>query len=230
MHATCENYFYSVIGKKPALVEELGTLGKSICKDGVSADFLRLNLISNWAHGAQGVLWWCMNEQSHLEKPPYRWSMLERELGMFDSHFITPSGLDDEAHFSTAYDMALLGAYALENELFREIIAQPEMYATDLEGKHICNVTNADRFLREYSGALGIKTGYTNKAGHCFVGAAEQEDVLLVSCVLGSGWGTGGKERKWTDTKALMNYGFETYHTHEAVKEGTIFGEVKISV
>lgn len=83
MHATCENFFYSKIGGKPCLVEEIGTLGANICKDSVSADFMRLNLISNWAHGASGLLWWCMNEQSHLEKTPYRWSMLERELGMF---------------------------------------------------------------------------------------------------------------------------------------------------
>lgn len=86
MHATCENYFYSAISKKPSLVEELGTLGANLCKDSVSADFMRLNLISNWAHGAEGVLWWCMNEQNHLDNPPYRWSMLERELGMFDKN------------------------------------------------------------------------------------------------------------------------------------------------
>ena len=155
-----------------------------------------------------------------------------KEIGAKNTIFGSPNGLDshlsDVEHHSTAYDMALIAAYALENEMFREIIAQPEMYATNLEGRHICNVTNADRFLREYSGALGVKTGYTNKAGHCFVGAAEREEVLLVSAVLGSGWGTSGKEKKWTDTKALMDYGFENFHMHEAVKAGTAFGEVKI--
>ena len=155
-----------------------------------------------------------------------------KEIGAEHTIFGSPNGLDsyltDEQHHSTAYDMALIGAYALKNDKFCEIIAQPEIIVSDLEGKHICNVTNADRFLREYKGALGVKTGYTNKAGHCFVGAAEREDILLVSAVLGSGWGTSGKEKKWMDTKALMNYGFENFHPHEAVKEGTIFGEVKI--
>ena len=155
-----------------------------------------------------------------------------KEIGAEHTIFGSPNGLDshltDGEHHSTAYDMALIGAYALENERFREIIAQPEIIVSDLEGKHICGVTNADRFLREYKDALGVKTGYTNKAGHCFVGAAEREDILLVSAVLGSGWGTSGKEKKWTDTKALMNYGFENFYPHEAVKEGTIFGEVKI--
>ncbi len=84
MHATCETYLYSAIGGKPCLVEELGTLGSNVCDDAVSANFMRLNLLSNWAHGADGVLWWCMNEQRHLQNPPYRWSMLERGLGMFD--------------------------------------------------------------------------------------------------------------------------------------------------
>lgn len=156
-----------------------------------------------------------------------------KKIGAKNTVFGSPNGLDsqltDAEHHSTAYDMALIAAYALKNEKFCEIIAQPEIYASDTEGKHICHVTNADRFLKEYQGALGVKTGYTNKAGHCFVGAAERDDILLVSCVLGSGWGTSGKEKKWTDTKALMNYGFENFHPHEAVKEGTIFGEVKVT-
>ena len=156
-----------------------------------------------------------------------------KDIGAKDTVFGSPNGLDshltDAAHHSTAYDMALITAYALENETFREIIAQPEITVADLEGKHVCNVTNADRFLQEYSGAIGVKTGYTNKAGHCFVGAAEREDVLLISTVLGSGWGAGGKEKKWKDTKALMDYGFEKFHFHEAVKKGTVFGEVRIN-
>ena len=156
-----------------------------------------------------------------------------KEIGAMETVFGSPNGLDshltDEQHHSTAYDISLIAAYALENETFREIIAQGEINVADLEGKHLCNVTNADRFLKEYQGALGVKTGYTNKAGHCFVGAAEREDVLLVSTVLGSGWGTAGKEKKWTDTKVLMDYGFETFHTYEAVKAGQNFGKVKIA-
>ncbi|MGN0135874.1 serine hydrolase [Anaerotignum sp.] len=155
-----------------------------------------------------------------------------KEIGAKDTVFGSPNGLDshltDAQHHSTAYDMSLIGAYALENETFREIIAQSEIAVMDLEGKQTCNVTNTDRFLKEYDGALGIKTGYTNKAGHCFVGAAERDGVLLVSTVLGSGWGDGGKQKKWTDTKALMDYGFASFYPYEAVKEGTVFGEVKV--
>ena len=84
MHGTCETMLYASIGKKPCLVEELGTLGPNICSDGISGSFMRLNLISNWANGAAGVLWWCAHEQLELDTPPYNWFMLERELGMLN--------------------------------------------------------------------------------------------------------------------------------------------------
>jgi len=156
-----------------------------------------------------------------------------KEIGAEDTVFGSPNGLDshlsDAEHHSTAYDMALIAAYALENETFREIISLPEITVADVEGTHNCTVTNADRFLREYSGAVGVKTGYTNRAGHCFVGAAERGEVLLVSAVLGSGWGDSGKQKKWTDTKVLMDHGFSNFQNHEVLKRGDIFGEVKIT-
>lgn len=155
-----------------------------------------------------------------------------KEIGAKDTVFGSPNGLDShlsfEAHHSTAYDMALIGAYALKNPIFQEIIAQPVISASDKTGKHICEVTNADRLLREYEGALGIKTGYTNKAGHCFVGAAERNGIRLVSAVLGSGWGTAGKEKKWTDTKAILDYGFAEYAPFEAVKRGTVLKSIAV--
>ena len=91
-----------------------------------------------------------------------------KQIGAEDTVFGSPNGLDshltDAEHHSTAYDMALITAYALQNENFREIIAQPEITIQDMSGKRTCHVTNTDRFLREYDGAIGVKTGYTNKA------------------------------------------------------------------
>ncbi|MBQ3013634.1 MAG: cellulase family glycosylhydrolase [Clostridia bacterium] len=82
MHATCENKLYSDIGGHPCLVEEIGTMGPMICDDDRAADFMRLNLLSNWAHGALGVMWWCANEQTKLTTDPYTRQMGEVELGM----------------------------------------------------------------------------------------------------------------------------------------------------
>ena len=154
------------------------------------------------------------------------------EIGAKDTVFGSPNGLDSqipfEGHHSTAKDMALIAAYALKNEKFCEVIAQPEVTISEMTGKRQASVTNADRFLREFQGALGVKTGYTNKAGHCFVGAAEKNGVRLVSTVLGSGWGNTGKEKKWTDTKAIMNYGFDTFFLYEPAAKGQACGKVGV--
>ena len=83
LHATCETMYYQWIGKRDCLVEEIGTLGPMLCSDELAADFLRVNLFSNWAGGAKGVLWWCGFDQTGLEHAPYSWFMMERELGLF---------------------------------------------------------------------------------------------------------------------------------------------------
>lgn len=85
LHATCETKLYSDISGKPALVEEIGTLGPMVCSDELAGDFLRCNLFSNYFNGAVGVLWWCANDQTCLTNPPYAWQMCEVELGMLTS-------------------------------------------------------------------------------------------------------------------------------------------------
>lgn len=85
MHATYENKMYSDIVEKPGLVEEFGTVGPMICSDKLSADFLRISLLSNYAHGAEGVMWWCANDQTNIDTLPHAWYMTEVELGMMDT-------------------------------------------------------------------------------------------------------------------------------------------------
>lgn len=142
-----------------------------------------------------------------------------KEIGAYDTVFRTPNGLDFEDHHSTAYDMALITRYALNNEKFVDIINTRQITIGGGEYKTY-TLTNKNRLLSEYDGAIGVKTGYTNSAGNCFVGAAKRGDTLLISVVLASGWGSTGKERKWTDTKQLLNYGFNTYKTQKLVDEG----------
>lgn len=86
MHATAQTQYYASVGGKPCLVEELGSMGPMNCSEEIAADFLKVNLWSNWAHGSPGVLWWCGFDQTHLTAPPYDWNMCERELGMVDIH------------------------------------------------------------------------------------------------------------------------------------------------
>ena len=135
-----------------------------------------------------------------------------RDIGAYNTEFVTPNGLDKDNHHSTAYDMALITRYALENDEFVKII-NTKSITIPLKNKDEKTYTfyNKNRLLSEYSGAMGVKTGYTNKAGNCFVGAAERDDEKYISVVLASGWGSEGKEQKWIDTKKLLDYGFENY-------------------
>lgn len=132
-----------------------------------------------------------------------------KEIGAKDTVFETPNGLDSENHHSTPYDMAIIARYALNNNIFRDIINTKNItFKTNMS---TYSLTNKNRLLSEFDGANGVKTGYTSKAGHCFVGSAEQDDMMLISVVLASGWGNKGKQQKWIDTKNILKYGFENF-------------------
>ncbi len=136
------------------------------------------------------------------------------ELSMNDTYFITPNGLDasDEhgVHSSTAVDMAHLAAYAIKNEKFLEITNTTSYSFNEINGKRSFTVNNKNQFLNMMDGAIGVKTGFTNDAGYCFVGALKQEGRTFVTVVLGCGW-PPNKTFKWKDTRALMQFGLDNY-------------------
>ena len=144
------------------------------------------------------------------------------ELGCENTYFITPNGLDatrdGKMHGSTAYDMALITAYALENETFCDIIATSDYTFMEESGTKQYTVYNKDAFLQMYEGAVGVKTGFTNGAGYCFIGAVEQGEARFISVVLASGW-PPNKTWKWQDTKTLMDYGTQNYEYETFVGE-----------
>ncbi|MEA4973296.1 MAG: D-alanyl-D-alanine carboxypeptidase family protein [Candidatus Metalachnospira sp.] len=140
------------------------------------------------------------------------------ELGAANTNFETPNGLDGENHYSTAYDMALITRYALGVEGFRDIIGTKQISVQS--NRCTYTIVNKNRLLSEYEGAIGVKTGFTGKAGNCFVGAAERDGMTLISVVLGSGWGSVGKNRKWIDTKNILNYGFQNYMYYDVCIQG----------
>lgn len=140
-----------------------------------------------------------------------------KEIGCNDTVFETPNGLDKGNHHSTAEDMSKIGVYALKNQKLMEIMNTRNY--TFKSSKTTYSFVNKDRLLSEYEGAIGMKTGFTGKAGHCFVGAANRGNITLVSVVLASGWGTAGKSRKWIDTKALLNYGFNNYKKYSIIDD-----------
>lgn len=122
------------------------------------------------------------------------------ELGLLNTHFVTPSGLDDytDDHYSTAYDMARLTAYALENDTFREICSTPNIRLELGNDDRYLWLYNSNRLLSTLSGCIGVKTGFTDKAGRCLVTACERNGVTLI-CV------TLGDPNDWQDHVNLYN-------------------------
>ena len=92
------------VGGKPCLCEELGTLGPQYASDAISADYVRTQLFSLWAHDAHGLVWWCGFEQSHLEHAPYDWCAVERELGLFYSNGKPKPVLNELSEFRRLLD------------------------------------------------------------------------------------------------------------------------------
>lgn len=133
-----------------------------------------------------------------------------RDFGCYQTSFATPNGLDSPKHYTTCYDLAILTSHALANPEFRKIIREPSYSIREMTGGQTWNLQNKDAFLSSYPGAIGVKTGFTNKAGYCFVGAVETGDRLLISVVLGSGW-PPNRSYKWTDTRKLMDYGQKNF-------------------
>lgn len=132
------------------------------------------------------------------------------DIGCLDTCFVTPNGLDSGDHHSTASDLCRIASYAINNPEFIKIIQTSSHSFSNIAGTRQYSVNNHDSFLTMYDGAIGIKTGFTGKAGYCFVGAASRNDVTLVSAVLASGW-PPNKSYKWKDTCSLMDYGFDNY-------------------
>ncbi|WRS26821.1 D-alanyl-D-alanine carboxypeptidase family protein [Oscillospiraceae bacterium MB08-C2-2] len=106
------------------------------------------------------------------------------ELGMTNTHFDTPSGLDGATHYSTAYDMALLAREALRNETFSAICSQYRMRTQYGNPPYDRWLTNHNKMLNYYEGAMGVKTGFTKKSGRCLVSAAERNGVELITVTL----------------------------------------------
>ena len=150
-----------------------------------------------------------------------------RELGAENTLFESPSGLDVGNHHSTAYDLALITRYALTVPGFIELTNTA--HASFSSNKRAYSLNNKNRLLTEYSGANGVKTGFTGKAGHCFVGAARRDGMQLISVVLASGWGDKGRAQKWVDTKEVLNYGFGNYKYETVIVAGNPAGELPIT-
>jgi D-alanyl-D-alanine carboxypeptidase/D-alanyl-D-alanine carboxypeptidase (penicillin-binding protein 5/6) len=126
-----------------------------------------------------------------------------KQIGMKNTNFVTPSGLDDDEHYSTAYDMALLGASAVENQSFEGICSKTSMNIEFSEPSQSRTYYNSNKLLKTYDGCIGMKTGFTKKSGRCLVSCARRNGTTFV-CV------TLNDPNDWKDHAELLDYGFDS--------------------
>ena len=154
-----------------------------------------------------------------------------KELGCLDTHFVNPNGIHSNDHYSTAYDMSLIGRYAMQFEDIMRI-AMVNQYTLPKTNKYskedrIFNSTNGlitknDEYY--YPDATGLKTGYTDKSGYCIVTTAKRDNMELLSVVFGS----DTIKDRYEDCIDLFDYGFENYSYESLVKKNDVIDSVYV--
>lgn len=131
-----------------------------------------------------------------------------KELGLNDTAFVTPSGLDASGHYTTAIDLANLTAYALKSEEFRKICSQQSLKTEFGNPVSTKWMKNSNKMLASYKGCIGVKTGFTDNAKRCLVSAAERDGVTLIAVTLNA-------PDDWRDHTSMLDFGFSQYERIE---------------
>lgn len=139
-----------------------------------------------------------------------------RRLGMENTHFANPNGLDAPGHYSTAEDMAVLAAYAMENPIFAQTVSTKSVNITAR------SLRNHNRLLWQVEGADGVKTGYTKAAGRILVSSATRQGRRLIAVTMND-------PNDWLDHKNLLEQGFSGYHVRKIVSAGDCLGHLQIA-
>lgn len=127
------------------------------------------------------------------------------KLGLKNTHFVTPHGLDDENHYTTAYELALLTDYALNNETFSKIV-NTKSITININGNNR-SIYNTNELLGYLQGVNGVKTGFTNTAGRCLVTSCTRNNYQIITVVLGC----DTKKQRTSDSIKLIEYAFKNY-------------------
>ena len=138
-----------------------------------------------------------------------------RALGLRDTHFENPHGLDSPGHYSTAHDLGVLAAYAMENPVFQKTVSTKSLRV----GQRF--LTNHNKLLSRVEGADGVKTGYTKAAGRILVSSAVRNGRRIVAVTIDD-------PDDWADHAALLNEGFSRYRMEQVVSAGQLVGTLEV--
>lgn len=137
------------------------------------------------------------------------------ELGAFNSNFVNAHGLNDDNHYSTAYDLALISSHAMKNDLFKEISSTEKYKAESMNTIFY----NKNKVVHEYEYGTGIKIGFTKAAGRCLVASAEKDGTEIIVVVLNDGnW--------FNDSYHLFDWAFENYKSYQITEKGQFAGRL----
>lgn len=142
-------------------------------------------------------------------------------LGLENSSFTNPHGLDNENHYTTAYELAQITRHALSNPLFSEISSTKVKTVGLGEGEQTRTLSNHNKMLSMYKGADGVKTGFTKKCGRCLVSSATRDCLRLIAVTLNA-------PNDWNDHTEMLNYGFNAYKWKNPVISGEYMRTVPV--
>lgn len=144
------------------------------------------------------------------------------KAGATNSNFVTPHGLHDDNHYTTAYDLALISAYAFKNPVFEQIVSTKK-HIMPWEGRNYPRViVNKNKILSTYEGGDGVKTGFTKKAGRCLVSSATRDGMRIIAVVLNCG-------PMFEDCASLMDKAFDEYKMRKVADGAEITASISVS-
>jgi len=144
-----------------------------------------------------------------------------KELNMKDTNFLDCTGLTDEGHYSSAFDVGIMSRELLTK--YPQITKYSAVWMDTFEDG-VTSLTNTNKLVRYYDGCIGLKTGYTQKAGHNLSAAAARNNLTLISVVLGE----PDKDIRFADSKRLLNFGFANYEQLKANSKNEVIGEIEV--
>lgn len=145
-----------------------------------------------------------------------------QKIGANESNFVNPHGLHDDQHYTTAYDLALISCYAMQNDQFREIVSTKQIKIPFTTREYDRVLLNKNKMLTEFEGSTGIKTGYTKKAGRCLVSSCERNGMELICVVLNC-------PPMFERSKTLLSDTFENYKLFNLLESDNIIDFIKIN-
>lgn len=159
-----------------------------------------------------------------------------REIGCKTTHFVNPNGIHEDSHYSTAYDLYLIADYAMKNEFFRSLVAETEytLPATEKYPSEDRVLKTTNELLNEnsrkyfYKNAIGIKTGYTSKAGNCLIGGASRDGLEFIAVVLNGGTTNEGLNSRYVDSKKLFEYAYDNFTLTKIIEKGSVVQSLEV--